>query len=388
MIISLPATHFGEGYLTIDVAWRVFEATVLDPVLTFLLPVYHLQRITKLFTQKTALHAMTLAHRGVRWRADVWQDPYMLASVCVWGLGVAYQLNRALNRRARNNFRSAPDGWDKWQGRIVLITGGAGGLGQQVINQLEARKLNINFVVFDLADYTGTLPKGMRHYKVDLADPRAVREAAEKVKREVGHPTVLVNMAGVVRAKSILDMSEKDIDLTYDVNVKSHYYTVQAFLPEMLKTGIGHIVTIASSTGYHQAANGVAYCSSKAAALSFHEGLTEELRYVYTPHRNARRIRTSIVCPAHIKTDMFAGFRSSIPHSLAPSLEVDTVAQLVTQTVLSGESQHIIEPVYAKFTPLARGLPTWIYAFVLACARGAMGGVRDVQQQKKTVKDE
>lgn len=80
-------------------------------------------------------------------------------------------------------------------------------------------------------------------------------------------------------------------------------------------------------------------CSSKAAALSFHEGLTEELRYLYTPHSNARRIRTSVICPAHIKTPMFEGFASSIPSFLAPSLEVATVATLVTQTVLSGESQ-------------------------------------------------
>jgi len=80
-------------------------------------------------------------------------------------------------------------------------------------------------------------------------------------------------------------------------------------------------------------------CSSKAAALSFHEGLTEELRHVYLPHSEARRIRTSIVCPAHIKTRMFEGFTSSIPGWLAPSLEVETVGMLVTQTVLSGESQ-------------------------------------------------
>ncbi|GAA5887151.1 hypothetical protein JCM16303_002205 [Sporobolomyces ruberrimus] len=378
MIISLPATHFAEGYLTLDVLWRLVGVTLLDPVLTFLLPLFQFQRLTKIFSQETALKAMDRAVKTVEWKRDVWSNPYMIASLVVWGLGLALSWNESLSRYTRNNFRNPTEGWDKWQGRIVLITGGSGGLGKEVIKQLEARNLNINFVVFDLADYDA---KGMRHYKVDISDPVAVKEAAEKVKKEVGHPTVLVNMAAVVRAKSILDMTDKDIDLTYDINVKSHYYTVQAFLPEMLKTGIGHIVTIASSTGYHQATNGVAYCSSKAAALSFHEGLTEELRYIYAPARNARRIRTSIVCPAHIKTKMFEGFNSSIPGFLAPSLEVSTVGQLVTQTILSGESQHIIEPVYAKFTPMARGLPTWMYTFILACARSAMGGVRDVQQK-------
>lgn len=153
----------------------------------------------------------------------------------------------------------------------------------------------------------------------------------------------------------------------------------------MLEEGHGHVVvsrrstatreptklitnstqTIASSTAYHQAANGVACesrrcccdltpkrespdlrtcpppidCSSKAAALSFHEGLTEELRHLYLPHSKARAVRTSVICPAHFKSGMFAGFVSGIPEFLAPSLEVDTVAEVVEKTILSGESQ-------------------------------------------------
>lgn len=124
MIISLPATHFAEGYLTIDVAWRIVEATVLDPVLTFLLPLYQFQRLTKIFSQKTAFHALTVATKVVHWRRDVWSNWYMIASLAVWGLGIAFKLNEYLNRLARNNFRNPKDGWDNWQGRIVLITGG------------------------------------------------------------------------------------------------------------------------------------------------------------------------------------------------------------------------------------------------------------------------
>lgn len=46
-----------------------------------------------------------------------------------------------------------------------------------------------------------------------------------------------------------------------------------------------------------------------------------------------------MICPAHFKSGMFAGFVSGIPEFLAPSLEVDTVAELVEKTILSGESQ-------------------------------------------------
>lgn len=82
-------------------------------------------------------------------------------------------------------------------------------------------------------------------------------------------------MAGVVKASSILDMAQRDIDLyvrgtvssaagstlacapadfegpstyrTYDINVKAHYYTVQAFLPHMLEEGHGHVVVSSHS---------------------------------------------------------------------------------------------------------------------------------------------
>ncbi|GAA5947124.1 hypothetical protein JCM1841_004512, partial [Sporobolomyces salmonicolor] len=123
-------------------------------------------------------------------------------------------------------------------------------------------------------------------------------------------------------------------------------------------------------------------CSSKAAALSFHEGLTEELRHTYIPHARTRRIRTSVICPAHIKSAMFDGFENKIPSALAPSLEVTTVAGLVVATVLSEESQHIVEPFFAKFTPISRGLPAWMYSTILACTKDALVGVRAVQATK------
>ena len=123
MIISLPTFHFAEGYFTIDVVYRLLSATLLDPVLTFLLPFYQLQRLTSLFTQTTAAHALQWAIRFVKWR-EVFRDPWMLASLVVWGIGLLVKLNQELTRASRNNFRGNKQGWENWQGRVVLITGG------------------------------------------------------------------------------------------------------------------------------------------------------------------------------------------------------------------------------------------------------------------------
>jgi NAD(P)-dependent dehydrogenase (short-subunit alcohol dehydrogenase family) len=78
---------------------------------------------------------------------------------------------------------------------------------------------------------------------------------------QIGHPTILVNNAGVVQGKLILDLSPEDIrqsvpllliasisnHLTYartfDVNTLAHFWTLKAFLPEMIKKKSGHIVS-------------------------------------------------------------------------------------------------------------------------------------------------
>ncbi|GAA5840866.1 hypothetical protein JCM11251_007625 [Rhodosporidiobolus azoricus] len=377
LVVSLSPLHFSEGYLTLDVVLRLVSSLVLNPAISFTSLVYS----TKLYTARSIPGLVSILHDWPIWT----KDPTVVACLGVFGLSVGLKINEWLSRAVRNNLTRSVKLW-VWTEEVVVITGGAGGLGSEVARRLSARGTKV--VLLDVAPLSFDARPSVHYYKVDLSNREAVLEVKERIVKEVGNPSVLINGAGVVRAESILDMTARDIDLTYDVNVKAHYYTTQAFLPGMIKEGHGHVITIASSTGYHQAANGVAYCSSKAAALSFHEGLTEELRYLYptsplspTPS-HARAVRTSVVCPAHFKTPMFEGFRNIIPEWAAPSLEVGTVAGLVAETVWSGESQHIIEPFYAKCTPLGRALPTWLYSVILFFAKDAMGLVKQAKDKE------
>ncbi|BGP13047.1 hypothetical protein JCM10213_000948 [Rhodosporidiobolus nylandii] len=374
-VVSLSPLHVSDGAFTVDVLLRLLNATLLNPSLSILLPLGALAHSTGLLAAPTTGEALELL-KALDWTAVLGQREVRWA-VSVFAAGAILRLNEQISRAVRNNFARSRKAWD-WKDEVVVVTGGAGGLGSEVVRRLATREVKV--VVLDVAPLSADAPSSVKFYPVNIASKEAVQQVAEKVVKEVGHPSVLVNMAGVVRAQSILDLSPRDVDLTYDINVKSHYYTVQAFLPNMIKEGKGHVVTIASSTAYHQAATGVSYCSSKAAALSFHEGLTEELRYSYGP--SARSVRTSVICPAHFKTGMFAGFASQIPACFAPSLEVSTVAKLVEETVLSGESQHIIEPFYAKCTPFGRGLSTWMYAGILFFAKDAMGAVKATKDKE------
>ena len=79
----------------------------------------------------------------------------------------------------------------------------------------------------------------------------------------------------------LLDKSEDQVRKTFDVNIIAHFLLVKEFLPAMIDRNHGHVVTIASMASFITGVGNVDYACTKAAALSFHEGLTQELRHQY-----------------------------------------------------------------------------------------------------------
>ena len=104
---------------------------------------------------------------------------------------------------------------------------------------------------------------------------------AEQIRSEHGHPTVLVNNAGVGHDGTILEEPEAKIRQTFEVNTISHFMTVREFLPAMIERNHGHVVTVASMASFVALGEMIDYCCSKASALAFHEGLGQELKHWY-----------------------------------------------------------------------------------------------------------
>eukprot|EP01027_Heterolobosea_sp_BB2_P014374 GEZU01020653.1.p1 GENE.GEZU01020653.1~~GEZU01020653.1.p1 ORF type:complete len:126 (+),score=30.18 GEZU01020653.1:231-608(+) len=87
----------------------------------------------------------------------------------------------------------------------------------------------------------------VRTYVVDVTDYKKVYATADLVRQEVGDVTILINNAGIVSGKSVLELREEQMELTMKVNTISHFWTVRAFLPRMIEMRDGHIVTISSA---------------------------------------------------------------------------------------------------------------------------------------------
>ena len=144
-------------------------------------------------------------------------------------------------------------------------------------------------------------------YTVDLCSREKIYEAAKQLKQEVGSVKILVNNAGIVSGSSVLDTPDEKIIRTFDVNVLAHFWTMKAFMPDMIINKKGHIVNVASLAGYSGSNKLVDYCSSKFAALGIDDALKVELSA-----QGQDYIKTTVVCPYYISTGMFAGVNSKV----------------------------------------------------------------------------
>lgn len=115
-------------------------------------------------------------------------------------------------------------------------------------------------------------------YAVDLSDREAIYRTAQLVKQDVGPVDILINNAGVVCCKPMLDLPDKVIENTYAVNILAHYWTIKSFLPEMIRQKRGHIVTISSVTGMVGTYGCTDYGATKFACIGLHEALHCELK--------------------------------------------------------------------------------------------------------------
>lgn len=248
----------------------------------------------------------------------------------------------------------------------VLITGGASGLGKEIAKLFHSKGARV--VIFDLnipeendKDYI----KGVYYYKCDVSNSEEVRERAKDVKREIGIVTILINNAGMTTGDTVLNLSFELIEKTIEVNLLSSFYTIKAFLPDMLEIKRGYIVTIGSTLGYMSPARLSAYGASKSGLIALHESLTYELG---TPTFNTTGVKTLLICPGQLKTSMFEGVRT--PSTLfAPELEPKDVAKQILKSIKYGCRGEIKMPFYGNFLPIFRSVP-WPVVAILRYASG------------------
>ncbi|KAI0403850.1 NAD(P)-binding protein [Xylaria palmicola] len=274
----------------------------------------------------------------------------------IFALSIVRQLNRVMNTMAANSWRvMASTGWD-WPNEIAVVTGGSSGIGKLVVEKLVA--LGVRVAVLDIQD----LPKSMennpriRFFKCDVTLSEEVAEAADAVRREIGHPSILINNAGIASPNTILDMPESKLRKVFGVNTLSHWFTTQQFLPHMIQTNKGHIVTVASIASFVALPAAADYSATKAAALAFHESLACELKHCY----KAPNVLTTVVHPNFVRTPLVESFANHLEKTGVRLLTPEHIAEPIVAQIKSRRGGQLVIPNSASGISGIRGWPTWV----------------------------
>jgi 2-keto-3-deoxy-L-fuconate dehydrogenase len=177
------------------------------------------------------------------------------------------------------------------QGKVAVATAAAQGIGRATAEAF-AREgatvfaLDINEV--KLAELKGERLRGRR---LDVLDAAAISAFA----KEVGTIDILFNCAGFVHAGTILDATEDQFAFAMDLNVRSMFRLIRAFLPGMLAQGRGSIINLASVVSSVKGApNRCVYGASKAAVI----GLTKSVAADYV----TQGVRCNAICPGTVQS--------------------------------------------------------------------------------------
>ena len=207
----------------------------------------------------------------------------------------------------------------KIQDKIVLITGGASGIGR-IMGEMALKKGAKALVIWDInqANIDATIGElkafgKVVGYRVDVSNYEVVAKSYQQVKNEVGNVDILINCAGIITSNKTFDLcSPEEIDRTIQVNTLAPMYVARQVLPDMIARNSGHICNIASAGGMLANPKMSVYAASKWAAIGWSDSVRIELQ------DRKSQVRVTTIAPYYITTGMFDGVQSKVFPLLNP----------------------------------------------------------------------
>ena len=189
----------------------------------------------------------------------------------------------------------------RFKDKVVVITGGAGGIGKEIALMFSKEKAKV--VIFDVnKELLSQTEKELNSYSevlgllVDVVSLDDVEKNINKVIDKFSRVDILVNNAGITRDSLVLRLSENDWDKVLAVNLKGAFNCIKSSAKFMVKQRYGRIINISSIIGIMGNPGQVNYGASKAALIGVTKTLSKEL--------GSRNITVNAIAPGYIDTAM------------------------------------------------------------------------------------
>ena len=188
------------------------------------------------------------------------------------------------------------------QNAVVLITGGASGIGAAMVEQFALQAARVAFLDISeesaaglLAKLSSAVPNQPAFFKCDLTDIADLRSAIKKIEAQFGAIRILVNNAASDDRHKFSEVTPEYWDERMNVNLRHHFFAIQAIAPGMARAGGGSIINMSSISWMIPSTGLPAYITAKAGIVGLTRTLSREL--------GQSNIRVNCISPGAIMTE-------------------------------------------------------------------------------------
>jgi len=247
-------------------------------------------------------------------------------------------------------------------GKNALLTGGSRGLGPYIGRALAREGVNMALTARSeadlrtVADELAQMGVKAKALPADITDAASRTQLLERVRDEFGGIDILINNAGIERLSLYTSLSPEFIETMIQTNLAAPLLLTRLLLPEMMRQGSGHVVTISSLGGKKGSPYTATYAATKAGLIKWTWGLRQELRET--------GVSASVICPGFVaEAGMFAVYKKRAPRIVGETTP-EKVAEAVIRAIKEDVAETIVNPGPIRpmmvLDAIHPGIGTWL----------------------------
>ncbi|HCY7095694.1 TPA: SDR family oxidoreductase [Staphylococcus aureus] len=225
--------------------------------------------------------------------------------------------------------------------KIAVVTGAGSGIGEAIATLLHEEGVKVILAGRNkdkLQNVANQLAQdSVKVVPTDVTKKEEVDELIKIAQQTFGGLDIVINSAGQMLSSKITDYQVDEWDSMIDVNIKGTLYTAQAALPTMLEQSSGHLINIASISGFEVTKSSTIYSATKAAVHTITQGLEKELAKT--------GVKVTSISPGMVDTEITAAYNPTDRKKLEPQDIAEAVLYALTQPKHVNVNEITVRPV-------------------------------------------